>query len=142
MILTAKTMPTVNSFNDLFAHAIALVRSIEHGKKTMVLGPVTAQNPEMIQENLEQLLSHAEQLSEDGWAVLELTPFQPLVEEIKKKLKIRDYPYGILHDFTIPLIESRCFDALHFRKNYSESFGATLEHDVAIGANIPIYYLP
>lgn len=142
MLLQFQGVPNVNSFEELFELCCKTLQEVEGKKKTTVLGPISSSDPETVLHNLETLSFYSKRLAENGWVVLEIPSFQPVVDTLMKKLKIVGYPYGILHEFTLPLIRSKCFSVLHFRENYLESLGATIEHDATLGAHIPIRYLP
>ncbi len=142
MLLRFQKQSEITSFEELFELSCMTLRNAQGEKKTTVLGPVTARNPELIRENLDMLSFYSKRLSEQGWVVLEIPSFQEVVDELIQQLNITGYPYGILHEFTLPLIRSKCFSVIHFRENYSDSLSTTIEHDATLGVHIPIRYLP
>ena len=131
----------IKNFTDLFECTHQVLSSCV-GNRTIVLGPITSHNVKTQEHNLYTLGNHAEMLAGMGWTTLNLVPFQSIVDELIKRMKITGYPHVILDEFTIPLIESHVFQLLHFRENYVDSLGASIEHDTALVKEVPIKYLP
>jgi len=109
------------------------------GVKTTVLGPVTSDDPETMEYNLDALRYKARRLS-SKWTVLDLTSFQKIIVDLIKRSGVKGYPYVILEEFTIPLIKSGVFKTLFVRENYKDSVGTSLEHDIALSCDIRIVY--
>jgi hypothetical protein len=129
------------TFRDLYTASIFLFQNANMAKKTMVIGPITAKDEEDVAHNLEMLHFHSNRLAKEGWAVLDLKSFQPAIDVLINRFNIKRYPHELLDDFTFPLIESGTLTAIHVLKNYPQSFGATLEHDKALGVGVPVIYI-
>ncbi len=144
MLLTLETAGNeIRSFTDLYKHAVELLtlHTMDGLEKTVVFGPATPTNHTTLEENLAKLYDHSVSLSNNGWCVLELASFQPVINKLILQLGRDDYPVEILNEFTFPLIKNGCFDTLHFRKSYPDSYGASAKYIVAKHVDIPIIYV-
>jgi hypothetical protein len=141
MLLQLAKNSQVSTFSDLYTISLFLLQKAGDLKKTIVIGPVTSKDGNTREKNLEALSYHSDKLSGEGWAVLDLHSFQFAIDTLIKQLQITRYPHEILDEFTLPLIESRLFTAIHVLDSYHESLGATLEHDKALGCDVPLIYI-
>jgi|SRR3989339_1116410 len=143
MLIEFKAGLKVESFQELFKITKKMIEEIpKQYTLTTVLGPVTSEDPEVFTENLDRLHYKSKQLSEKGWAVLDLTSYQLVYEKLIEKMNIKGYPHIILDDFMDPLLRSGLFKIIFVRENYRQSFGTSLEHDIALGSDIHIEYFP
>lgn len=121
----------VKDFADLFECTHRVVRTLPR-ERAIVFGPVTSTQPGMGEYNLSVLKLQAETLADKGLVVLDIPSFlQYAVPSLIKRLCITGYPHAILDDFTLQLIRSGAFNFIHFRSNYINSLGASIEHNVA-----------
>jgi len=143
MLIQLLEDPGVQTLAQLKQHTLDMVSSAgQHWQRTIVLGPMTPKDGVTVNENMEALRRQSEQLSKDGWIVLELTSFQFVIDRLISSLELvpGEYPWPILHEFTVPLIQSGWFPRLHFRSNFQDSIGAKHEHEKAYDAGLQIYY--
>jgi hypothetical protein len=132
----------VHSFQELFGITLSILGEFPGEKKTVVLGPVTSDDPVVTQNNLAMLACHAKGISGRGWVVLDIASYQETIQVLIEKLHIQGYPHEVLHDFSLPLIGTGVFQKVFFRDCYRKSFGASLEHQYTLEMGIPIEYLP
>jgi len=141
MLVQLKESPVQSSFRELYEIALQLLECAP-GRKTMVIGPVTADTEEEKQQNLLRIQEHSKRLVQEGWVVFDLTSFQSAIQYLVERFGITGYPHEILEEFTLPLIRSGIFSEVHALEQYITSYGATREHNTALEENIPIVYIP
>jgi hypothetical protein len=140
MLIQLQEDPGVCSFAQLYWHTTQemLLPHRRNPKRTIVLGPITANTKEETDKNLDVLGHKARMLAEAGWVTLDLTSYQTVVDRIITERGISGYPFEILEDFTLPLIREAWFSVLWFRTPFSHSIGATREYEEAVRYGIEI----
>jgi hypothetical protein len=129
------------SFALLLEHALNIaVYSGGQDKLTLALGPISSRFPDVEQKNVEVLQNKSYELSDEGWYVLDLISFRPMLHEIMTTHCPHGYPYDALKHFFVPLVESGRFPTLHFHRDWGDSIGATEEHQAALGQNLRCIY--
>jgi len=137
------------TFSELFEYTKHLINRARdqkaniHKRTTIVFGPVTAYTEVDKERNLHLLRAHGCMLADSGiWLVLCRASLQLHIDRLLLKLRVAGYPEVVIREVTVPLILSGCLDALHFRRVYINSIGATQEHNIACSVDIPRIYLP
>jgi hypothetical protein len=133
MLIQLREDPGVRSFAQLYWYTTQelLLPYRRNPKRTIVLGPITANTQEDTEKNLAVLGRKAQALAEENWVVLDLTSYQGVIERIIRECGISGYPFTILEDFTLPLIREAWFSVLWFRSPFAHSVGAMREYEEA-----------
>jgi len=123
------------SYEEMYDIVINELKQYENSTFGMVIGKVTDNNPEIMDDNLHALHIHSVRIGEEKEMIMiDLSSFQPAIDRLMS-INDENYAHGFLHDFTLRLIDE-VLDEVFAINNYEDSFGATLEHDRALRKGI------
>jgi hypothetical protein len=132
MLIQIREDPGINSFAQLYWRTIELLS--QHCRdlpRTMVLGPISHDDPSVVTQNLDALTLQAQRLSNAGLVVVDIASYYDITKRLIRSHKIAGYPFVLLEEFTLPLIRSGLFGTLHFRSPFDHSVGTKREYEEA-----------
>lgn len=144
MLIQWNNNRSVSSFTELCSATKTLLSNYPpETKRTTVFG--ATKNPFSLplqESNFQNLTEHALLLAENGWIVLDLVSFQPIIDTLVAARRPNGHPTFIMNELILPLIHEQLFHTLHFVDGYRSSIDAYLAFTEATALSIPIVHLP
>ena len=106
-----------------------------------VCGPISTGGAGSVEKNLKRFKQAISGLQQQGIEIFDQVPFEAPMQRIKSNREFDNYDDSLLHDFYLPIFESRLVHKLYFLPDWESSIGASWEHAQALRLELDIEYM-
>lgn len=133
-------LETASTYKELFNIAEAVLKRM-HPPVGQVCGPISTGGAGSVQKNLKRFEKAIKNLQQQGIEIFNQIPFEIPMQRIKQSREYEHYDDLLLHDFYLPIFESKLIHTLYFLPDWKSSTGAQWEHEQASRLGLKIEYL-
>lgn len=129
-----------STYKDLFIIAEDVLRKMPP-PVGQVCGPISTGGTGSVEKNLKRLEKTILDLQQQGIEIFDQVLFEIPMQRIKNLRESDGYDDSLLHDFYMPIFESKLVHKLYFLPDWESSTGAKWEHAQALRLGLDIEYI-